>query len=216
MSKDRSHSARQAWRSEARALREASKLGHPHLIRCIVAVSLADDYLLFLQWADGGDLRTFWKNNPQPTLTAERISETLEQLIGTTGALAMLHNDEPDRAEFNGEANGDTPVILSAASTDIDAPSIRIDAPSTDTHEDATKSGNWRHGDLKPENILRFTKESTWLGTLQISDLGLAKQHNVRTSLRDKPTSSIFVTRQYEPPEAYIHHAKPRSRRYDI
>lgn len=80
----------------------------------------------------------------------------------------------------------------------------------------AAEDNNWRHGDLKPENILRFLKANEQVGTLRISDLGLAKQHSVRTGLRKLASSSTFGTLEYEPPEATTMLNSPRSRLYDV
>lgn len=76
-------------------------------------------------------------------------------------------------------------------------------------------SGNWRHGDLKAENILRLT-DSSWLGRLQIADLGRAKLHSQTTGRRRAPTSTESWTIQYEAPEAKTAILKPRSRLFDI
>ncbi|KAJ9148869.1 Kinase-like protein [Pleurostoma richardsiae] len=78
----------------------------------------------------------------------------------------------------------------------------------------------FRHGDLKPENILRFNgpNPSSRVGTLKISDLGLAKHHAIVTGLRHCPTSTRFGTARYEPPEAARDRldGESRSRLYDI
>lgn len=76
------------------------------------------------------------------------------------------------------------------------------------------KGGSYRHGDLKPENILRFFN-STELGVLKISDMGLAKHHFAETTLRG-PTSARYGTPSYEPPEAVTNSSDARSRLYDI
>lgn len=75
---------------------------------------------------------------------------------------------------------------------------------------------NMRHGDLKPENILNFGNKGT-LGTLKISDLGLAKEHDEKTAMRMDTTKTIHGTIRYEAPEVHklINHERARSRRYD-
>jgi len=82
---------------------------------------------------------------------------------------------------------------------------------------------HWRHGDLKPDNILQFKDKATgdrsssrWLGKLKIADLGLAKQHMLKTSRRNEQTQQKYTTSQYEAPEAMANTHAPRSRRYDI
>ncbi|KAI8268068.1 hypothetical protein K4K58_006158 [Colletotrichum sp. SAR11_239] len=75
--------------------------------------------------------------------------------------------------------------------------------------------GNYRHGDLKPENILRFEDE-TFVGTLKIADMGLAKRHTEATDARLGPTNRKYGTARYEPPEAATNRLKARSRLYDV
>ncbi|KAI1122254.1 HET-domain-containing protein [Nemania abortiva] len=75
---------------------------------------------------------------------------------------------------------------------------------------------NWRHGDLKPENILVFRDLLSWLGTLKIADLGLAKEHELATTYRVNATSTKHTTLHYEAPEAITNSNMPRSRIYDI
>lgn len=74
---------------------------------------------------------------------------------------------------------------------------------------------SFRHGDLKPENILVFPDDSA-LGTLKMSDMGLAKFHSNATELRNFATGTRFGTLRYEPPEAVLRGESPRSRLYDI
>jgi len=63
----------------------------------------------------------------------------------------------------------------------------------------------FRHGDLTPKNILWFKPKETdahaSIGTLKITDLGLAKQHTQLTHLRMNGTSNPGGTKRYAPPE---------------
>lgn len=86
----------------------------------------------------------------------------------------------------------------------------------SDVEVKATNGTNWRHGDLKPENILRSTVPGTIVGTLRVSDVGLARRHVLVTTNRRFPSSTEFGTTAYEPPEAVIMKNAPRSRLYDI
>jgi serine/threonine protein kinase len=72
----------------------------------------------------------------------------------------------------------------------------------------------YRHGDLKPENILRFPVQDTYVGTLKLCDMGLARRHEVETENRLAATSTRYGTLRYEAPEAVTKY--PRSRLYDI
>lgn len=66
-----------------------------------------------------------------------------------------------------------------------------------------------RHGDVKPANILRFIghgngKDPRALGTLVLADVGIAKHHDIQTSVRRQkgdPTTNKSSTQRYEPPE---------------
>jgi len=85
-----------------------------------------------------------------------------------------------------------------------------------------TGGESFRHGDLKPENILCVTispPSATHINIpeLKISDMGLAKHHNVATELRP-PTSMRYTTTRYEPPEVIspVGFGQGRSRRYDM
>ncbi|KAI8217494.1 Mitogen-activated protein kinase kinase kinase YODA [Colletotrichum sp. SAR 10_86] len=75
--------------------------------------------------------------------------------------------------------------------------------------------GNYRHGDLKPEKILRF-EDNTFVGTLKIADMGLAKRLTEATDARLGPTNTKYGTARYEPPEAVTNKLKARSRLYDV
>ncbi|KAK0612097.1 kinase-like domain-containing protein [Immersiella caudata] len=84
-----------------------------------------------------------------------------------------------------------------------------------------TGGESFRHGDLKPDNILCVTIKPPEDGCvnipeLKISDMGLAKHHNVATELRP-PTSMRYTTTIYEPPEVSTPGpVQGRSRRYDM
>ncbi|KAK1842114.1 protein kinase domain-containing protein [Colletotrichum chrysophilum] len=61
-----------------------------------------------------------------------------------------------------------------------------------------------RHGDLKPENILWFSdsdERGNMLGTLKISDFGLAKFHGEQTQARYAVDAHNCGTAIYSPPE---------------
>ncbi|ETS83012.1 hypothetical protein PFICI_04888 [Pestalotiopsis fici W106-1] len=83
---------------------------------------------------------------------------------------------------------------------------------------------NCRHGDLEPENILWFQDEHNH-GTLQITDIGLAKLHEKEKSIKARQSWKSFKTvapwlimSRYEPPEMNSTREDPgaRSRQYDM
>ncbi|KAH7316936.1 hypothetical protein B0I35DRAFT_469369 [Stachybotrys elegans] len=80
--------------------------------------------------------------------------------------------------------------------------------------------GMYRHTDIKPANILRSVENIQQrpldIGTLKISDMGLAKKHTMRTSLR-KGTVARAATTRYQPPESVFKLTDEGiGRRYDI
>lgn len=167
------------------------------------------------EWADGGTLRDAWKREDvdHDDLNGLRIMQVLEQLHGLAEALSVLHNKAN-----NTQQREDAPGSLSRAETILkpsshNAPKVQLQQP------DSGNAGeeHWRHGDLKPDNILLFKDAtSTWLGTLKIADLGLAKQHAFATSKRFLATEQKYSTSHYEAPEVIIKRHEPRSRLYDI
>jgi serine/threonine protein kinase len=178
-------------------------------------------------------------------LNGDRIMEFLEQLRGLAGALCALHNTNPKiktglprstksrtnkriDSMIDNRSDAFPPASVVTTQNNADAiPTINVGVTDDGNenvdhdhdHDIDAESGSssatehWRHGDLKPENILKFG--STWLGTLKIADLGLAKRHEKDTILRIAPTDTRYTTLHYEAPEA-ITSTEPRSRRYDI
>lgn len=178
-------------------------LKHPNLIQCIAAVSQNDNYSILLEWADGGNLRQFWQDNPRPILGSDEILEVLQQIRAIAEAVGFLH--------------GKDPAIYSDTMSEVHEPKGSSSIPELNLPgDDESDTSDWRHGDLKPDNILRFPKDSMWLGVLKIADLGLTKIHKHATSLRHFPSSQKFATVAYQPPEAIIKSNKATSRLFDM
>jgi serine/threonine protein kinase len=98
-----------------------------------------------------------------------------------------------------------------------------IDRSYRSENDDATDEDcedHWRHGDLNPDNILQFRHAAidshSWMGTLKIAGLGLAKQHIFAKRQRNAQTSQTYTISQYEAPEAIADNHLYRSRRYDV
>ncbi|KAK4097370.1 hypothetical protein N658DRAFT_527113 [Parathielavia hyrcaniae] len=181
---------RKAWDIERQALERLSKVRHDHLIQCIAAIEREDKFYFLFPWADGGNLRGFWARPrmTHPQPTRKLVRKVLGELCGLAGALYKLHSYN-QRTTF-------------PRSTDNDAP----------------EEGGIRHGDLKPENILIFDPHGPDdLGTLKLADMGLAKHHDVVTTLRENPTATRHGTARYEPPEVKTRELRgPTSRLYDM
>lgn len=80
---------------ESKMLGLLRKLTENHLIKPIAAYEGGKGESCFLfPWAEGGNLREFWKtviHNPQPAKDTERLLWTLGQMRGLCGCLEMLH-----------------------------------------------------------------------------------------------------------------------------
>ncbi|KAM5345110.1 hypothetical protein ACJ41O_010972 [Fusarium nematophilum] len=232
----------EAWEKEAAALHQIGELRHKHLVGRKGAFKHGNDCFIMFEWADGGTLRDIWeKEGAKSTdLDGNQVMGVLEQLLGLSGALSRLHNtnNKTKTAQImsksgKGAKSGAvsrsrtlvTPRGDDKSSNSLQVPKIRFQGDTSDEEyytsdnpEEANEE-HWRHGDLKPDNILLFRDpKSTWLGTLKIADLGLAKQHAMATSRREEHTNQKYTTSQYEAPEVITNQTLrlPRSRRYDI
>ena len=71
---------------------EISDLDHENLIKRIAAITRGRQKLLLFLWADGGNLRDFWKELPEPQLTPTLVKDIIYQLRGMAEALDKLHH----------------------------------------------------------------------------------------------------------------------------
>jgi serine/threonine protein kinase len=79
------------WEAEARFLDEISGLNHQNIIQRLAAIKRGKKRYFMFQWADGGSLGDFWKDNPRPNLDPGLIKEIVMQLRGLADALYALH-----------------------------------------------------------------------------------------------------------------------------
>jgi serine/threonine protein kinase len=82
------------WQAEARALDHISGLNHRNIIQRIAAIKRGKERYFMFEWADGGSLGDFWKDNPRPNLDPGFIKEIVMQLRELADALHELHNYE--------------------------------------------------------------------------------------------------------------------------
>jgi serine/threonine protein kinase len=82
------------WEAEAKALDEITGLNHKNIIQRIAAITRGNKHYFMFQWADGGSLGDFWKEEPRPRLDPEFIKEIVLQLRGLADALHELHTYE--------------------------------------------------------------------------------------------------------------------------
>ncbi|KAF5667402.1 serine threonine kinase [Fusarium denticulatum] len=201
-----------SWLNEANALFQIAELRHKHLISQATAFKQGERRFIVLEWANGGTLRDIWQkdSHDRSVLDGGKVMRVLEEL---TGIANPRRKNPMSRSK----------TILSQGHGDrLTVPKIRFEGVSSDDDYDSSDYGeeqHWRHGDLKPDNILQFVDDkSSWLGTLKIADLGLAKQHAFATTQRQDPTQQKYTTSHYEAPEVIttMNSRVPRSRRYDI
>ena len=86
-STDEEKAVNNAWQAEGRALEHISGLNHRNIIQRIAAIKRGKERYFMFEWADGGRLRDFWKDNPRPNLDSGFIKEIVMQL-------RELHNYE--------------------------------------------------------------------------------------------------------------------------
>jgi serine/threonine protein kinase len=212
-------------------MRDLRKLQHEHLLSGIAALQFGKSFILLSEWADGGDLRNFWKTNPSPKVDGLLIMHILKQFWGIIDAVRALHDGDALRTSpppaTGEEHRPDSPVqgSVSRANTSPSSgsavPIINLDPqPPQQGPSMVTQDGHHRHGDIKPENILvtfiyvAFIYSGR-IASWKIGDLGLVKRHNHKTQHRREPTSTEHFTSSYAPPEA-ITSDGPRSRAFDI
>ncbi|KAI0095668.1 hypothetical protein GGR51DRAFT_553874 [Nemania sp. FL0031] len=86
----------ESWNREARALQNMNSLNQKHIVRFITAFcrgrSGEEEYYLMFEWADGGNLRSLWKEHRQPLLNFELVNWAITQIKGLFEALSAAHN----------------------------------------------------------------------------------------------------------------------------
>ncbi|KAF1924719.1 HET-domain-containing protein [Didymella exigua CBS 183.55] len=219
----RPYDIRQEWLREVKAHKELSDV-HAHLVQGIAAYrtdandSENEKYCIVLEWADGGNLRSFWNSNTEcqlnddPSNNRYRIKAMLGQFLGLAECLELMHTRTTQRESFD-EPDLDTGLQhvdqQNPSRSQVSfQPKPKIAVQGTDEFSVTEKDPRleyWRHGDIKPENILRFIKgdDKNWLGTLKLADLGRAQQHAERTAMRQSAEREQFRTVLYEPPDLY-------------
>ncbi|KAI4663972.1 uncharacterized protein J4E79_003472 [Alternaria viburni] len=93
------------WEREVKALRTLNELNHDHIVRFVTAFRRhrehggPDHYLVF-EWADGGNLRSMWKREHSPILTAALVKDAMFQILGLARALEAAHNLDMTGASY--------------------------------------------------------------------------------------------------------------------
>ena len=127
-----------------RFIQNNPELEHPHLIDHIAAISRNERYFLLFEWANGGNLRQFWKKDPKPSLNAARIMEVLKQFYGLAKALCILHNLHRTIVHSDIHTNTEPEEEAYSQSNAYATPEINVthvEGNSDDVNRDRTGSG---------------------------------------------------------------------------
>ncbi|KAF7531407.1 hypothetical protein G7054_g8943 [Neopestalotiopsis clavispora] len=83
------------WEKETRALLDMNMLNQPHIVRFHSAFTRGppakQERCLIIELATGGNLRDLWKSFYRPSLTAELVKATYDQLLGLVQAIHEAH-----------------------------------------------------------------------------------------------------------------------------
>ncbi|KAI1377122.1 hypothetical protein F4677DRAFT_454241 [Hypoxylon crocopeplum] len=177
------HSQRiEDFQREVDALQYLSDFSHPHLVKLLTAFRHGTSYYLVFPWAEGGDLRTFWKDNPKPIPDPPLLRWMADQFLGIATGLRQIHHER---------------IV-------VDATKVRKD----NDLKDATDALYGRHGDIKPDNVLCFSKIAGGSSRfnndksdniLVLSDFGLGSLHS--KTRRHEVHRAIGFTPTYRSPE---------------
>lgn len=83
------------WKNEAEAHWALDELDSEHLVQMLAAYSHWGSYCLLFEWADGGNMRSYWKSFKYENLSAEMILGYLQQIHGIAHALMTMHYSGP-------------------------------------------------------------------------------------------------------------------------
>ncbi|KAF4994554.1 hypothetical protein FDECE_13077 [Fusarium decemcellulare] len=77
---------------EKENLDEIKDLQHEHLIKPIATCEKGQTSYVMFPWADGGNLRDFWKSHDATPRTSDLFLWSLKQMLGIVGAIEALHD----------------------------------------------------------------------------------------------------------------------------
>ncbi|KAH7183822.1 kinase-like domain-containing protein [Fusarium oxysporum] len=81
----------EAFEKEKTNLELIQSLKHEHLIKLIATCQKGSICYFIFPWADGGDLRDFWKANNTIPRSQELVAWSLRQILGIVSAINALH-----------------------------------------------------------------------------------------------------------------------------
>ncbi|KAK0630530.1 hypothetical protein B0T17DRAFT_506994 [Bombardia bombarda] len=94
-------------KTEQKALTKIQSLKHNHLIKVVASFKRGQDYFFLFPWAEGGDLRHFWKtpDSSPKSRASDMMLRALKQMKGLSGGIKLLHNP-PSASGLKFEENG--------------------------------------------------------------------------------------------------------------
>ncbi|KAF5648680.1 serine threonine kinase [Fusarium sp. NRRL 52700] len=81
----------EAFEKEKANLELTQSLNHKHLIKLIATCQKGSICYFIFPWADGGDLREFWKAHDSQVRSQELVLWSLRQMLGLVSAINALH-----------------------------------------------------------------------------------------------------------------------------
>jgi hypothetical protein len=81
----------EAFKTEKANLALTQSLNHEHLIKLIAIFQKGPICYFIFPWADGGDLRDFWRANDAQPRSQELVLWSLRQMLGIVSAINALH-----------------------------------------------------------------------------------------------------------------------------
>ena len=79
------------WQREVQTHKDFRILCHPNIIEFIAAITRDEKRYLMFRWADGGNLRQFWRQYKRPIVSPALVRDIIIQLRGLAEGLEKLH-----------------------------------------------------------------------------------------------------------------------------
>lgn len=99
--------AKREWEQEVAALKTMNAIEHEHIVQFLTAFTRGDandlEHYVVFEFATGGNLDDFWKDNNIPTLSRSLIKWVLKQMHGLATALAAAHYQEDGTSYRHGD-----------------------------------------------------------------------------------------------------------------
>ena len=178
------------WNRECAAHQALDVLNREHLVQAIAAYRQGDDHCLLFEWADGGNLRSYWNTTEYTGLTHKTILEHLIQLRGLTDALRTMHNPKDGRSRNSNQSQRER--LGSANSFSSASPALRAElSPGPEIG----RSSNWREEHHQTPGL----DDQVHTPQISVQYLSEAPRMNIGEESEDfVPTRRQGTTAEYE------------------